>query len=203
MSPIFSTIISIISIGAITGVLINTLKFIVLPHYRLEINRKKHTDDATAFLNYYENVYKNSQKEGEKKSKFEFQKLTNAAFGTKKFNYELIFLLFDRDVRDVEIIAKEIQKRWILVKIDYDNNKIRSRIKKDLIVNIMFFLGILYFSIAGVILVMAAGYEWIFFKGHNESIILLICFMLILIIAYFIYVFGSIKGMDKIIDWEI
>ncbi len=191
-------LLSLISIGAIATILINTLRYVFLPHYRLEINRKRHNDDAEAMLNYYGNVYKKNNLE--KRSKFELQKLTNAAFGTKNFNFELIFLLFERDVRDVEFFAKEIQKRWLLIKVDYENNKIISRISTKIIPPLTVFLLILYFSFSAIILGISMGYEWFLLKSFNGSIVVTVSFISILLVAYLIYVLASIKAMKRLID---
>lgn len=198
MNPIVTSIISILGVSAVSAVFLSLLKYLFLPQYRLELNRKKHSDDATAVLKYYKKTYKTHQTTP--KSKFELQKATNAAFGTNRFNYELIFMLFDRDERDVEGVAKELQKRWILIKFDYVNKKIKSRITIKhanwLAAGFIF----IYCSIATMILVMAAGYYWIPLKDFNQNYLMFIFLIIILICAYSFYVLGSFKSLERLID---
>lgn len=198
MNPIISTIISILSVGAVSAVFLSLLKYIFLPQYRLELNRKKHSDDATAVLKYYNETYKANPTNP--KSKFELQKATNAAFGTTRFNYELIFMLFDRDERDVEGIAKDIQKRWILIKLDYTQKKINSRLTVNQVNNLAIGFAIIYAVISIMILVMAAGYYWIPLKNFNENTIMLIFLPIIFICAYAFYTLGSLKSLERLID---
>lgn len=198
MNPIISSIISILGVGAVSAVFISLLKYIFLPQYRLELNRKKHSDDATAVLKYYDETYKANQ--SSPKSKFELQKATNAAFGTTRFNYELIFMLFDRDERDVEGVAKELQKRWILIKFDYVNKIIKSRLSIKHANWLAVFFGVIYVSVAIIILVMAAGYYWILLKDYNQNVIMVVSVFIILICAYSFYVLGSFKSLEKLID---
>lgn len=198
MSPIWSTVISILSISAISAMLFSVLKYIFLPHYRLEINRKKHNDDATAVLTYYENVYKKNKESP--KSKFELQKSTNAAFGTSQFNYELIFMLFDRDERDVEIRAKQIQSRWLLITVDYVNQKIKCCLSKKWINRLAVFSILLYFGLASIVLSMSIGYEWYGLRNFKEIYVILTLFLLILTVAYFLYVLGTLKSLERLID---
>lgn len=198
MNPIISTIISILGVSAVSAVFLSLLKYIFLPQYRLELNRKKHSDDATAVLKYYNETYKINQTTP--KSKFELQKATNAAFGTTRFNYELLFMLFDRDERDVESVAKEIQKRWILIKLDYVQKKIECRIPIDKVNLISFILFVVYIIISIIILVMAAGYEWFFFKNFNQSNVMLLLLIAILICGYFFYVLGNLKALERLIE---
>ena len=68
MNPIISSIISILGVGAVSAVFLSVLKYVFLPQYRLELNRKKHNDDATAVLKYYNETYKTNQTTS--KSKF-------------------------------------------------------------------------------------------------------------------------------------
>ena len=198
MNPIWSAVISILSISAISAMLLSVLKYIFLPHYRLEINRKKHKDDAAAVLKYYENVYK--QNKESPKSKFELQKSTNAAFGTSQFNYELIFMLFDRDERDVEIRAKQIQSRWLLITVDYVNQKIKCCLSKKWINRLAVFSILLYFGLASIVLSMSIGYEWYGLRNFKEIYVILTLFLLILTVAYFLYVLGTLKSLERLID---
>lgn len=198
MNPIISTIISILGVSAVSAVFLSLLKYIFLPQYRLELNRKKHSDDATAVLKYYNETYKINQTTP--KSKFELQKATNAAFGTTRFNYELLFMLFDRDERDVESVAKEIQKRWILIKLDYVQKKITARLTVNQVNYLAIGFFILYLVIAIMILVMAAGYYWIFLERFNESAVMLVLLLIIFICAYAFYVLSSIKSLERLID---
>lgn len=198
MNPIISTIISILGVSAVSVVFLSLLKYIFLPQYRLELNRKKHSDDATAVLKYYNETYQINQTTP--KSKFELQKATNAAFGTTRFNYELLFMLFDRDERDVESVAKEIQKRWILIKLDYVQKKITARLTVNQVNYLAIGFFILYLVIAIMILVMAAGYYWIFLERFNESAVMLVLLLIIFICAYAFYVLSSIKSLERLID---
>lgn len=198
MNPLWSTVISILSISAVSALLLGVLKYIFLPHYRVEINRKKHSDDATAVLKYYKEVYKENQTTP--KSKFELQKSTNAAFGTNKYNFELIFILLDRDERDVEIRAKEIQSRWLLIKVDYVNKKIKCRLSKRSI-NILAWINIaLYFFASWIILTISMGYEWWGLKNFNESHVVLTLFGVIFLLAYCLNILGILKTLERLID---
>ncbi|NUF13936.1 hypothetical protein, partial [Acinetobacter oleivorans] len=179
---------SILSVSAVSAVFLSLLKYIFLPQYRLELNRKKHSDDETAVLKYYTETYKANRTNP--KSKFELQKATNAAFGTTRFNYELIFMLFDRDERDVESIAKEIQKRWILIKLDYAQKKINARLTVKQANWLAFGFATLYAVISIMILVMAAGYYWIPLKNFNQNTIMLISLLIVFICAYAFYALG-------------
>lgn len=133
-------------------------------------------------------------------SKFELQKSTNAAFGTRNFNYELIFMLFDRDERDVELKAKEIQKRWFLIKVDYVQKKITARLTVNQINYLAIGFFILYVIVAIMMLVIVAGYYWIPLKGVNESVVMLILFLIIFICAYAFLVLGSVKSLETLMD---
>jgi hypothetical protein len=198
VNPIISTIISILGVSAVSAVFLSLLKYVFLPQYRLELNRKKHSDDATAVLKYYNETYKINQTTP--KSKFELQKATNAAFGTTRFNYELLFMLFDRNERDVEGVAKELQKRWILIKFDYVNKKIKSRLTIKQANWLAFSFFIIYAIVAIIILVMAAGYYWIPLKDFNQNNLMLFFLVIILICAYSFYVLGSFKSLERLID---
>lgn len=198
MNPIITSIISILGVGAVSAVFLSLLKYIFLPQYRLELSRKKHSDDATAVLKYYNETYKTNQITP--KSKFELQKATNAAFGTNRFNYELIFILFDRNERDVEGVAKELQKRWILIKFDYVSKKIKSRITVKTANWLAIVFVVIYAIAATMILVMAAGYYWILLKDFNQNYVMFILFIIILICAYSFYVLGSFKSLERLID---
>lgn len=198
MNTIISTIISILSVSAVSAVFLSLLKYIFLPQYRLELNRKKHSDNATAVLKYYTETYKANRTNP--KSKFELQKATNAAFGTTRFNYELIFMLFDRDERDVESIAKEIQKRWILIKLDYAQKKINARLTVKQANWLAFGFATLYAVISIMILVIAAGYYWIPLKNFNQNTIMLISLLIVFICAYAFYALGSFKSLERLID---
>lgn len=200
MNQILSTVISILSIGALATVFIQSLKYVLSPNYRLQINRKKHTIDSEIYINYYQKVYK--QNSTNPKSSFELQKLTNAAFGTKNFSYELIFMLLDKNVRDVEQYAKMIQNHWILIKLDYQNKKIECRLNKDIINHLIYFLFCLFFLFSTIIIVISLGYEWHFLRGYKESNIILTSWFLIFINTYFIYTLSTLKALDKIIDWQ-
>lgn len=198
MNPIISTIISILGVSAVSAVFLSLLKYIFLPQYRMELNRKKHTDDATVVLKYYKETYKANQTDP--KSKFELQKATNAAFGTTRFNYELIFMLFDRNERDVESIAKEIQKRWILIKLDFVQKKINARLSVKLANRLAIGFAIIYAVISIMILVMAAGYYWIPLKNFNQNTIMFIFLLIIFTCAYAFYALGSLKSLERLID---
>ncbi|KRJ56126.1 hypothetical protein SAMN02799632_00840 [Acinetobacter pittii] len=198
MNTIISNIIALLGVGVISGVFLSLLKYVFFPQYRLELNRKKYSDDATIVLKYYNEIYKTNRTMP--KSKFELQKATNAAFGTTRFNYELLFMLFDRDERDVEGVAKELQKRWILIKIDTTNKKIKSRLTvlQGNILGIIF--SIIYFIFSIIVLVIMAGYYWLPLKNFHESHILIFSFLVIFICAYAFIVLGSIQSLERLVD---
>ena len=122
------------------------------------------------------------------------------AFGTTRYNYELIFMLFDRDERDVEGVAKEIQKRWILIKLDYVQKKITARLTVNQVNIFAIIFFILYVIVAIMMLAIVAGYYWIPLKEVNESIVMLILFLIIFICAYAFLVLGSVKSLERLID---
>ncbi|KAA8734899.1 hypothetical protein F4V57_03835 [Acinetobacter qingfengensis] len=197
-SSILTPILSFLSIAGVIVVFINIFKFLFLPSYRLELNRKKYQTDATTLVDYYENVYLKNQIDP--KPKFILQKETNAAFGTRNFPYELIFMLFDRDVRDVELQVKAIQKRWFTIKVDYDRNKIECLFTEKMINKLAIIASGFYLILSILIIGMAAGYIWIFFKSFNQNWVMTILFLLILLCAYLFNILGNLKGLKKLID---
>ncbi|GEM_PF-3717654 len=198
----WQTIISILSITVISTSLIQVFKYIAMPHYRLEINRKQHSDKANALSNYINNTYKPHKDDLKGTPKSVIQKQTNAAFATTKFNFELIFLLLNRDVRDIELRAKDIQSRWILLHVDYESKKIKCLLKKTWLPKIIGIAFMLYFVFSILIMGIVLGYEWYGLRGINESYLLITLFLLILIDAYIIYVIGIIKNLENLINWE-
>ncbi|MFW1926540.1 hypothetical protein [Acinetobacter ursingii] len=109
-------------------------------------------------------------------------------------------MLFDRNERDVEGVAKELQKRWILIKFDYVNKKIKSRLTIKQANWLAFSFFIIYAIVAIIILVMAAGYYWIPLKDFNQNNLMLFFMVIILICAYSFYVLGSFKSLERLID---
>ncbi|MEB3755101.1 hypothetical protein [Acinetobacter sp. MD2(2019)] len=198
MDSIITIITSILGIGAISGALISLIKYVFLSQYRLELNRKKHSDDAAILLEYYKEIYKSNRKTP--KSKFELQKATNAAFGTTRFNYELIFMLFDRDERDVERVVKELQKRWILIKIDSANKKITSLLTARQVNILTIIFMIVYFIMSTIVIGIVAGYYWIPLKSFNENYIVLFSYFVIFICGYAFIVLGSMQSLERLID---
>ncbi|ENX42580.1 hypothetical protein [Acinetobacter sp. NIPH 2100] len=198
----WQTIISLLSITVISTSLIQVFKYMALPHYRLEINRKQHSDKANALSNYINDTYAPYKDSSNTTPKSVIQRQTNAAFATTKFNFELIFLLLDRDVRDIELRAADIQSRWILLNVDYKSKKIKCLLKKTWLPKIIFIVFILYFVFSILIIGIVSGYEWYGLRGINESYLLITLFLLILIDAYIIYVMGIIKNLENLIDWE-
>lgn len=178
---------------------INILKYIFLPHYRFQLSQKKLHEKADSIINFNNSVYK-SYKDGKKIPQYELQMKTNAAFGTKIYPYKLIFLLFDRDVVDIEQKAKDLLGLYFLLDIDYERNKILppAWLHKNSLIWIFIFSMTIY-TIISVLLILSITVLKETFV--NTTWFMIFLFSLLFINVLVIMTVARLKAVSEIIDW--
>jgi len=195
-----NTILTLLGIAPFSLLVINILKYIFIPHYRFQLSQQKLKEKAESIIDFRNIVYK-SYKNGDQIPQCELQMKTNAAFGTTFFSYKLIFLMFDRDVINIEQKAKDLMGVDFLLDINYQQNKITPpKWLKEKSLLWIFVSAMIIYTILSILLLLSITVLKDTFV--NTSWFMLILFILLFIDVLIILAAGRLKAVSDLIDWH-